>query len=165
VTVSSTLSVRLRQIAKRVGRLLRMPPRELLTTIHVVIVLAVVELLIRWVPLPRLSRLLGLRVDLTPGSPGAQQMHLAELPPHAQRQLRCTQRVTDHWPSARGPCLRRSLVAGHLLRVHDPAVRLGTVGAGDTLVAHAWIEIENRPLETIDDFRPFHVATDTTVTR
>ena len=41
------------------------------------------------------------------------------------------------------PCLRRSLVAGHLLRRHDPSLRLGVGGAGDALFAHAWIEIDD----------------------
>jgi hypothetical protein len=49
-------------------------------------------------------------------------------------------------------------VAGHLLRRHDPAVRIGTIGAGDAIVAHAWIEIENRPLETIGEYRAFETA-------
>jgi hypothetical protein len=124
---------------------------------HVVSVLVVVEALIRWVPLPRLSRLLGLRLDLSPGRPDMQQMSVSELPARARRQLRCTRRVTSVWPSANGPCLRRSLVVGHLLREHDPAVRLGVAGSGDRLVAHAWIEIQDRPLEDISEYRAFQV--------
>ena len=40
-----------------------------LTTLRVAVVLVVVELLVRWVPLPRLSRVLGVAVDLAP-APG-----------------------------------------------------------------------------------------------
>jgi hypothetical protein len=28
-------------------------------------------------------------------------------------------------------------------------------GAGDTLLAHAWLEIDDRPLETVAAFNPF----------
>ena len=145
------------RIARRLWRAVTgLPPDELLTTVHVVVVLLVVEALIRWVPLSRLSRLLGLRVDLTPPEPDAVPMAVSELPPRAQRQIRCTRRVTAVWPSANGPCLRRSLVAGHLLRAHDPAVRLGVAGVGEELVAHAWIEIRNRPLESVSEYGVFH---------
>jgi Transglutaminase-like superfamily len=131
---------------------------------HVVAVMAVVELLIRWVPLMTLSRLLGVRVNFAPVRPGAEQMSAAELPPAARRQLRCTRRVADVWPLSRGPCLRRSLVAGHLLRDHDPAVRLGVAGSGDHLLAHAWLEIEDRPLENVAELRVFHEARGETLT-
>jgi hypothetical protein len=143
------------RLARRAPRVLRLPPREILTTLHVVAILVVVELLIRWVQLPRLSRLLGVRVELAAARPGVEQLPLNELPPHARRQLRCTRKVADAWPFSRGPCLRRALVGGHLLRDLDPAVRLGVAGAGDTLLAHAWLEIDDRPLETVAAFNPF----------
>ena len=66
--------------------------------------------------------------------------------------MRCTRRVADVWPFSRGPCLRRALVAGHLLRDLDPALRLGVGGSGDKVYAHAWLEIEDRPLKDIAGF-------------
>ena len=62
--------------------------------------------------------LLGVRLNLDPAPPGVEQFAWRELPPRARRQLRCTARVTDVWPFSKGPCLRRSLVIGHLLRRH-----------------------------------------------
>jgi hypothetical protein len=118
-------------------------------------VLVVVELLIRWVSLPRLSRMLGVRVNLAPVRPEVAPFPIEELPARDRRRLRCTRRVADAWPLSKGPCLRRSLVAGHLLRQHRPAVRLGLAGRGDDVLAHAWLEIDDRPLENISGLNVF----------
>jgi len=122
---------------------------------RVLVVIVLVELMIRWVRLPRLARMLGLSVSLSPSSPGAVRLPLKDLPPSARRQLRCTRRIADRWPFSRGPCLRRALVAGHLLSRHEPAVRFGVAGAGDDLYAHAWLEIGGRPLENVESFDTF----------
>lgn len=123
--------------------------------LHVMAVLGVVELLIRSVPLPRLSRFLGLRVDLAPVRQQAEPLSATALPLRARRQVRCAARVAAVWPFSKGPCLRRSLVVGHLLRQYDPAVRLGVAGSGDAILAHAWIEIDGRPLESVTEFDVF----------
>ena len=140
-------------VARLGRRARRLSRQELLTTLHAMVVLAIVEVSIRWIPLPRLSRLLGVRFNLSP-------LQLTDLPPIARRQMICTRRVTDAWPFSRGPCLRRSLVAGHLLRRHDPTLRLGVGGAGDTLFAHAWIEIDDRPLEDVSGLGVFQDVSD-----
>ena len=93
------------------------------------------------------------RLDLTPAAPRSTATAGAELPARSARQLRCTRRVVDVWPFSEGPCLRQSLVAGHLLRDADPAVRLGVAGAGDGCCAHAWVEIDGQPLEDVSDVR------------
>lgn len=123
--------------------------------LHVVAVLGLVELLVRYVPLPRLSRFLGLRVNLAPIRRDTEPLPVTALPTSARRQLRCARRVADAWPFSKGPCLRRSLVVGHLLRRYDPAVRLGLTGSGDAILAHAWVEIDGRPLESVADFDVF----------
>jgi Transglutaminase-like superfamily len=132
-----------------------MPPRERLTMLRVVGVLAVVEVLIRWVSLPRLSRLLGVHVNLGPSRTDVDPLPVTALPEQARRQLRCTWKVADAWPLSRGPCLRRALVGGHLLRDLEPSVRLGVTGSGDEVLAHAWLEIDGRPLEPVARFSPF----------
>lgn len=142
-------------MARRAWHARRLPARDLVTVLRAFVVLIVVEALIRTVRLPRLSRWLGVRVDLRPATTSAELLPLEELPPAAQRQLRCTWKVVDAWPFSRGPCLRRALVGGHLVRRLDPAVRLGVTGAGDTLLAHAWLEIDGRPLERIEDYSRF----------
>lgn len=136
-------------------RALRVPPREILTMARVLVVIVLVELMIRWVRLPRLARMLGLEVSLASSSPGAVRLPLKDLSPNARRQLRCTRRVADRWPFSRGPCLRRALVAGHLLSRYDPVIRLGLAGTGDDLYAHAWLEIDCRPLENVESFDTF----------
>ena len=146
------------RFARRASRALRLPPRDLLTTLHAAAVLIAVELLIRWVPLPRLSRLLGVRINLEPARADAVRMRVDELPARARRQLCYTWKVADAWPFSRGPCLRRALVGGHLIRDLHPAVRLGVAGVGDTLMAHAWLEIDDRPLEAVTDYRLFQRA-------
>jgi hypothetical protein len=125
---------------------------------HAVAVLVVVEILIRWVPLPRLSRALGIEVNLQPARSEAVRLPVDELPARARRQLECTRRVADAWPFSRGPCLRRALVGGHLIRHLHPAVRLGVAGAGDTLLAHAWLEIDGRPMEAVTQVSAFQRA-------
>lgn len=146
---------RYRAFVHHIGRVLRLPPRDLLILAHVVMVLGVVELLVRWVSLPRLSRVLGVTIDLRPGRVGLEQLRPEELPERARRQLGWTWRVTDFWPFSQGPCLRRALVGGHLIRDLHPAVRLGVAGFGETFLAHAWLEVDGRPLEDIGEFKVF----------
>jgi hypothetical protein len=145
-------------LRSRLRRVAQLPPREILTTLHAVTVLAVVEMLIRWVSLPRLSWLLGIRVNFAPVRSDVEQFRIDQLTSRDQRQLRCTRRVADAWPLSKGPCLRRSLVAGHLLRHHHPAIRLGVAGRGDEVLAHAWLEIDDRPLERIAGLNVFQRA-------
>lgn len=133
----------------------RLPPRDLLTTLRAAIVLTAVESTIRWVTLPRLSRALGVRLELQPGAASSSQVPLDELPLSARRSLEAAQRVTRHWPFCSGPCLRSALVGGHLIRDLAPAIRIG-IGARDAGIgAHAWIEIDGRPLEDVSDLRAF----------
>jgi hypothetical protein len=134
----------------------RLPPREWATTLHVVLVMTFVELLVRQVRLERLVTLLGFRVDFTPAQVGARKLPLRELPVRARRQVRCTRRVAGAWPFSNGPCLRRALVLGHLLRSRSPAVRIGIAGSGDSLLAHAWLEVAGRPLEDVDGYALLH---------
>jgi hypothetical protein len=129
--------------------------RELATTLHVVVTLAFVELVIRFVPLPVLARALGVRINLGPSNEKVEPIRANELSTKVRRQLRCTRRMTELWPLSRGPCLRRSLVGGHLLRDERPTIRLGTAGTGDSFVVHAWLEIGGRPLEQVAGFRAF----------
>jgi hypothetical protein len=144
------------RLPRRARHAVRLPPREILTTLRVLLIIVVVELVIRWVALPRLTRLLGVRIDMEPARPDVEQLPVEELSARAQRELRCTQRVADVWPFSSGPCLRRALVGGRLLRRLEPAVRIGLTGAGDTLAAHAWLEIDGRPLEPVAAFNRFH---------
>ena len=85
--------------ARRARRLVRTPPRDLLTAAHVVMVIAAVEALIRWVPLPRLSALFGVRLNLAPVEAPAEQLALSELSPRARRQVRARAASPTSGPS------------------------------------------------------------------
>jgi hypothetical protein len=163
VATAPSLPSRARRFARRLRELLRLPPREIMTTLHAALVLVVVEAVIRWIPLPRLSRMLGIRLNLAPPSVDAEQFSADSLTSRDRRQLRCAGRVADAWPLSEGPCLRRSLVAGHLLRRLDPAVRLGVSHAGGEILAHAWLEIADRPLEPVSEMSVFYETTGTAV--
>jgi hypothetical protein len=147
----------LTRLARNTWRTLRLPPKDVVTTLHAAVVIVVVELLIRWVPLSRLSRLLGVHLDLRPGLTAVDVLAWDDLPPPAPRQLRCSWRVAHAWPFSKGPCLRRALVAGHLVRRLGPTVHLGVTGAGGTLLAHAWLELDGQPLEPVHAFTRFEV--------
>jgi hypothetical protein len=134
---------------------LRLPVPELLATLHAALVILLVEVMVRRVPLPRLCRLLRVRLNLAPPPRDVARLRVRDLPPRAARQVRCTRRVADAWPFSRGPCLRRALVTGNLLRKLDPALRLGFAGSGDEMFAHAWLEIHDRPLEDVAAFSLF----------
>jgi hypothetical protein len=143
---------------RKARRALRLPPRELLTAARVLLVISLVEVAIRWIRLDRLTRWLGVRLDLRPVQANHELLPIESLPAVAQRQLRCTWKVADVWPFSEGPCLRRALVGGHLVRRLDPAIRLGVIGDADTMSAHAWLEIDGRPLERVDSYTRFEHA-------
>lgn len=154
--IRSAMPGAVKKLGRGVVRTFQLPPNEILTTLHAVGIIILVELLIRKMPLPRLSQLLGPRVSLEPAVPGAERMRLRDLPERGRRQVQCTKRVAHVWPFSQGPCLRSALVTGHLLRKHDPAIRLGLVQGGDDLYAHAWLEIDGRPLEHVAAFDVFY---------
>ena len=138
------------------GKAWRLPPRDMLTTVHAVMVLLVVELAIRSVSLPRLCVVGGIRLggSVSQG-PNARRLEMDELPPKAVRALRATRRVTSRWPFCAGPCLRSALVGGHLIRELEPTLRIGVAPNEFTIRAHAWLEVNGRPLEDVSGFRPF----------
>jgi hypothetical protein len=117
--------------------------------------IVVVEIAVRRMPLPKLAPLLGIRLNLAPAPPDVERLRVRDLPARAAREVRCTRRVADAWPFSRGPCLRRALVTGNLLRRLDPALRLGMAGSGDEVFAHAWLELDDRPLEDVAGFSLF----------
>jgi hypothetical protein len=51
-----------------------------------------------------------------------------------------TDRVLGLLPG-RSQCLRRALIAGHLLREHKPSLHIGARRDG-TLAFHAWLELD-----------------------
>jgi hypothetical protein len=128
---------------------------ESATTARALATLIVVEVLVRTSPLPRVGRLLGCDVDVESHLIAAERLAPVDLTRRHRRQLRCAHRLARAWPFSDGPCLRRALVDGHLLRELNPSVRLGLIGSGSDLSAHAWLEIGGRPLEDVGAYRAF----------
>lgn len=141
-----TLVARVRRRAvlmnRRVVQIAALPAAEQRATLHALLALAVVEALIRWVRLPRLAGLLGIALQQRP----AAGVGAVEAPATTAAAVRATQRVLRRWPFGRGPCLRESLVLGHLLRRHEPVLRIGVAGRGADLQAHAWLEVGGQVL-------------------
>ncbi len=145
-------------VARGIRRVLTQSPRDSLTTLRVLLTIAFVEVLIRTVKLQRLSQLLGCPLDVTPRAGNSSRLTLRELPPTPRRQVLCTRRVAAVWPFSKGPCLRESLVAGHLLRRMRPTLRIGLVGGQGEFYTHAWLELGGRPLEDLANYAAFDVT-------
>jgi hypothetical protein len=111
--------------------------------VHVLAVAVAVEIGLYTLPLPRLARLLGVRLAMDGDAlavPGA-------LPPGIGQQARAMHRVLRRWPFGNS-CLRRALVLGHLIRRSEPALHIG-VRRDETgaILAHAWLEVAGRTLD------------------
>ncbi len=143
-----------RGLPRRIARSVR----DTITTAHVLLVFATVERRVRQGSAEQLARRLGCPIETT--APGQVCEGKPVLDDHAIRQIRCVRRVARRWPFGSGPCLRTSLVAGHLLRRHHPVIRLGTIGSGASLSAHAWLEFDGRPLQPMARYRQFSNASD-----
>jgi hypothetical protein len=136
-----------------------------------VAVLLFVEATIRWIRLPRLTRTLGMvfepQAELGAGSLGGGDAHsdpsVSSKGPAAEGDLtvpvvmarRSVDRLMSVWPLGAGPCLRESLVLGHLVRDREPVLRLGVARHGHRMRAHAWVEIDGQPVNDPQGFVAF----------
>lgn len=124
----------------------RQPWRYRMTSLQVVAVAAVVEVGLRTTGVDRLARLLG--VPLATGGAPAPALGVGDAGFLSERERRVHWAL--FWVMTRwlydGTCLRRALVLGWFLRRRHPVLRLGMLSEGD--VAHAWIEVDGRALNT-----------------
>ena len=157
-------------------RFARLPAAERRTTLKVLAVLLVVEAVIRFTRLPRLSRALGVEFAAPPGGQPAGEAggagafgptltskgpaDEADLPEDVARARRCVDRIMPLWPLGAGPCLRESLVLGHLIRDRRPVLRLGVARHGHRIRAHAWIELDGQPVNDPEGFVAFGGSAD-----
>lgn len=99
----------------------------------------VVEAALRVTEFPKLVRRLGISLVSRPaGQPLPSAPSLKEL-------VATVDRILRRWPED-GRCLRRALVLGLLLRRHSPVIRIGVVRERGVVRAHAWLEVDNRPI-------------------
>ena len=164
-----------RRLPAGLRRFARLGAAERSTVVRGVVVLLFVEATIRWMRLPRLTRALGVafepRAELGAGGPGEAAV-LSDSPggtkgPAAEGDLtvsvvmarRSVDRLMSVWPLGAGPCLRESLVLGHLIRDQKPVLRLGVARHGHRMRAHAWVEIDGQPVNDPEGFVAFGGAT------
>ncbi len=113
-----------------------------------VVVSAFVELALRTMTLPRLSRLLGVQLQLGPDTGTEPPQSAWCLDARDAARYRAAHRVLRLWPGAsNGVCLRLALVAGCLLRRRRPNLHLGVAHVDGHTVAHAWLTIDGVVLD------------------
>jgi len=118
-------------------------PRHVL----VLAVTVVVEIGLRTITLPRLVRLLGVRLDVD----GSSLQETGSADPGISRQIRRSGRAIDRvlrrWPFG-DTCLRRALILGFLIRRLDPTLLIGVRRdeAGE-IAAHAWLAVAGTTLD------------------
>jgi hypothetical protein len=155
-----------RAIPRATRILVRLPRAEQRATLRALLTLACVEATIRWVRLPRLAEMLGVRMQVHPPAlPSTAALGgdvtftgpapETELPTALVTARRSVDRLMRLWPLGAGPCLRESLVLGHLIRDRDPVLRLGVARHGYRVRAHAWVEVGGLPVNDPEGFTAF----------
>ncbi len=127
----------------RVTSLVALGPRCWPFVLRVAATAAAVELAVRTLPLPAVSRFAGVPLAVGPERPGDAW---AAIPDRDRRRAELALRVLRGRPF-RATCLRRALVLGVLLRRHHPALRVGVAKAAGTVAAHAWLEVDGVSLD------------------
>ena len=118
----------------------RMPTAARAAAVQALCVAPLVELGVRCLPLTSVCRWLGIEVlDATPGASDTEGSS-NELDGAIRRAQRATDLALRNWGYPRN-CLRRALVTGHLLRRHQPSLRIGVRRRSDRCEAHAWLTI------------------------
>jgi hypothetical protein len=110
-----------------------------------------VEAGLRTRPLDELTRLLGitLRADTSMGRANP-------LPLEISSEVSWAFQATDRllwFLSARSQCLRRTLIAGHLLREHKPSLYIGSAKLDGNFAFHAWLELDGHVAADADALR------------
>lgn len=126
---------------RAVRTLLRRHPRTWVRAARTAALAALVELGLRTLPLPRLTRLLRVRLVLDGTAGRRTDPRLIGLTADERERLDVTWRVLQHRPF-NGTCLRRALLGAHALRSRDHAVRIGVQKVGGEVKAHAWLEVD-----------------------
>ena len=159
-----------RRLPAGVRRFAQLSAAERSLVLRGVTVLLFVEATIRWMRLPRLTRTLGVTFEpqaelgaevsgggsvlgdsVSSKGPAAE----GDLPVPVVIARRSVARLMSVWPLGAGPCLRESLVLGHLVRDLGPVLRLGVARHGHRMRAHAWVEIDGQPVNDPKGFVAF----------
>jgi hypothetical protein len=129
--------------------------RQIVRGLRVLRSALLVEIGLRVRPLEDLAGRLGITL-------GA-EAPVSELPsssgPEARAQARWAVYAADRllrWVPGGPYCLRRALIAGHLLRDHAPVLRIGSARRDGQLAFHAWLEVGGEVVvdRAATEFRP-----------
>lgn len=148
-----------RAIIRRVGEWWVLPTDLRRSVAALALVQVGIELALRTTDLAAVAGRLGVPLAGGDGADGANGTADARrggsAPSHdEQRRLQAAAWLLNRWPLP-ATCLRRALLAGWVLRRHQPVLHLGL--APDGVTAHAWVEaggVAYDPGDTVDVFRP-----------
>ena len=138
-------------------RIRAVAPKRWLDVAWLIGSLVFIEIGLRWFTLPAVARAMGCPLALEPAkavagldSPQSRpSMSDTRLSTREMSRLSDAARLLRRWRSG-DTCLRRALIAGRVLRLHDPVLRVGVAKVSGTVKAHAWLEIDNHPLDPTD---------------
>lgn len=148
---------RLLRLGTLVARGLRLPLRDQLWTARVLLVSIAVEIGVRRVPLPKLAGWLGVNLADASGRSDSHPVAGRRLS-HYRRQFHAVNRIMSRWHLADGPCLRQSLVLGHILRKEQPLLLIGVRRSGTVVKAHAWLEVGGRTIGGLPGYVPLPLS-------
>jgi hypothetical protein len=146
-----------RAVTRTWRNLRRLSGHERLVVARILGLLGVAEIGLRLQPLPTVARWFQVPLSTVP-TPVPTERAWERLTAAERGEVEMARRVAARWPFGQGPCLRLSLVEGHVLRSRHPVLRLGVANSGPAIVAHAWIEVDGRPLDEPGEFLPFEIA-------
>ncbi|HMJ14473.1 MAG TPA: lasso peptide biosynthesis B2 protein [Polyangiaceae bacterium] len=112
-----------------------------------------VEAGLRTRSLPELTSALG--ITFAPDQPSPAETDLETISAQVRWACRAADRMVRLLPGG-SPCLRRALIAGHLLRKHKPSLRIGSARLAGQFAFHAWLEVGGQVAAdpTAASFRP-----------
>jgi hypothetical protein len=131
------------RLARRLGALRRLDGERRAALLRALPVALAIELGLRTLPLPRLARLLGVPVATSP-EPASSE---GAAPPPGFAAIAFAADALYRRRSENGRCLRRCLLAGHLMRRSRPRLRIGARRNQGRIEAHAWLELGGQKLD------------------
>ena len=139
MTAFSTGTARVRKLGRWLRNYSELDWRDRVEVVRILVLAAVVEVLLRSLPLPRLAKLLRVELDLM--SPDRGRPIESAPPEWVLRRIQLTVMVLRH---TRQTCLRNSLVLARRLRQLSPTIRIGVRKVDGRLTAHAWLELDGQ---------------------
>jgi hypothetical protein len=138
-------------VIRKTGTAARLPAGERREIPRAMAAAVAIEVGLHVTSLPRLARRLGVRLDFDAAGP--RPLPAPDRDARTASAIRLAARLAGSWPTD-ARCLRHALLLGHLLRDHDPVLRIGVAKENDQVAAHAWLEIDGVAVTPPSHFRP-----------